>query len=71
MTRKKKESWVVRNERPMHREIKRRHYEMFPVEQASVEVQNNNWNNVCDAMIEEFTEEGLSSTVELIKECKI
>lgn len=76
MARKKKTSWVVHKERPMQAEITKRvilEYlgdDNFSSEQRE-ELIKLHWNNTCDLMIKEFTDEGLISTVELIKQCKI
>lgn len=76
MTRKKKAPWVVRKERPMQAEITKRVVSVylgddeFSLEQKEKLIKFH-WNDTCDLMIKEFTDEGLTSTMELIKQFKI
>lgn len=76
MTKKKKAPWVVRKERPMQAEITKRVVSEYLGDdefspQQKQELIKLHWNDTCNLMIKEFTDEGLTSTVELIKQCKI
>jgi len=66
----KKLSRVERKERPMREAIQRRYNETYPVDQACVKQQTQNWNKVCDLMIAEMEAEGLNNSVDLIKQFK-
>lgn len=66
----KKLSRAERKERPMLKAIQDRYNREYPVSVACVKTETKQWNKVCDLMITEMTEEGLTITAELIKEFK-